>query len=373
MKISQIAITLLTLGSMLLCNLSGQEKELIDALTKVGAKGAGNEKAVQAWPAVQTLNASSVPKLLKAMNKANDLGDNWIRSAISEILGRDKTDFPDKQILAYLKDDQNTGSSRKLAFEIILKHKPNIAQSLTPKFIDDREPTLRRLAVERLLESARKAEKKPEKANALFEKVLSKGREVDQIKEAKEALEKAGQKVNIQTLMGFLTKWSTIGPFDNTGREGFGTEYPPEKKIDLQASYPGKNEKAQWSTFSTSDPFGMLNVNLQYGEIKEVLAYAHTTFKSDSARPAQFRIGSKNAWKLWLNGELLFARDEYHRGGTRVDQFIIDGDLLKGANEILVKVCQNEQTQAWTKQWEFCLRVTDPSGAALHSLKTSKK
>ena len=372
MKFTHTLIALLTLGSILLCDLPGQEKELIDALTKVDAKGTGNEKAVRAWPAVQKLDASAVPKLLEAMNKASDLGDNWIRSAISEILDREKTDFPEKQILAYLKNDRNTGSSRKLAFEIIREHKPKLAHSLTPKFIDDREPTLRRLAVEKLLESAREAQK-PAVATALFEKILSKGREVDQIKEAKEALEKSGQKVDLQSLMGFLVEWTTIGPFDNTERQGFGTKYPPEEKIDLKASHQGKNEKVKWSTFSTTDPFGMLNVNLQYGEVKEALAYGYTTFESDSTQPAQFRIGSKNAWKLWLNGELLFARDEYHRGGTRVDQFIIDGKLMKGTNEILVKVCQNEQTQPWTKQWEFCLRVTDPSGTALHSVKTSKK
>jgi hypothetical protein len=370
MKITHVPIAILTLGTFLISDLPGQEKELIDALIQVDAKGKGNDQAVRAWPSVTKLDASSVPNLLEAMNKANDLGDNWIRSAISEILARDKSGFPVKQILAYLKDDQNTGSSRKLAFELVRQHKPKLSHSLTPKFIDDREPTLRRLAVEKLLESARRTPK-PEEAKALFEKVLSKGREVDQIKEAKEALEKAGQKIDVQTLMGFLVDWHTIGPFDNTGRQGFGVEYPPEMKIDLKASYEGKNEKAKWSAFTTPDPFGMLNINLQYGEIKEVLAYAHTNFVSDSERPAQFRIGSKNAWKLWLNGELLFARDEYHRGGTRVDQFIIDGKLLKGTNEILVKVCQNEQTQPWTKQWELCLRVTDPSGTALTSVKTA--
>ena len=40
-------------------------------------------------------------------------------------------------------------------------------------------------------------------------------------------------------------------------------------------------------------------------------------------------IGSKNAWKLWVNNQLVFARDEYHRGATRVDQFILDGTLRK--------------------------------------------
>ena len=81
----------------------------------------------------------------------------------------------------------------------------------------------------------------------------------------------------------------------------------------------------------------------------------------------QFRIGSKNAWKLWVNGELLFARDEYHRGKTRIDQFVIDGKLKKGTNDILIKVCQNEQTQSWTKQWEFNFRITDQEGSVIHS------
>ena len=166
--------------------------------------------------------------------------------------------------------------------------------------------------------------------------------------------------------MGFLPDWQTVGSFDNTGRKGFNTPFPPEEKIDLDANYQGKEDKIKWSPFSTTDPFGLLDVNLQYGEVKEVLAYAHTTFRSDSVRPAQFRIGSKNAWKLWVNGKLLFARDEYHRGKTRVDQFIVNGQLREGENEILVKVCQNEQTQSWTKQWEFCLRITDPTGTALH-------
>jgi hypothetical protein len=83
----------------------------------------------------------------------------------------------------------------------------------------------------------------------------------------------------------------------------------------------------------------------------------------------QFRIGSKNAWKLWVNNELIFARDEYHRGKTRVDQFVISGKLKKGSNDVLLKICQNEQTQSWTKQWEFNFRITDLTGTPLPSSK----
>jgi len=36
-----------------------------------------------------------------------------------------------------------------------------------------------------------------------------------------------------------------------------------------------------------------------------------------------------------------------------------------GRNTILVKVCQNEQTEDWTKEWEFQLRVTDDLGTPI--------
>ena len=34
-------------------------------------------------------------------------------------------------------------------------------------------------------------------------------------------------------------------------------------------------------------------------------------------------------------------------------------------NTILIKLCQNEQMQNWTKEWEFQIRVCDPTGTAI--------
>jgi hypothetical protein len=45
--------------------------------------------------------------------------------------------------------------------------------------------------------------------------------------------------------------------------------------------------------------------------------------------------------------------------------------LKKGANQILVKCCQNEQTETWTVEWEFQLRVCDATGTAI--LATDRK
>jgi hypothetical protein len=49
----------------------------------------------------------------------------------------------------------------------------------------------------------------------------------------------------------------------------------------------------------------------------------------------------------------------------RMDQHVGAGVLHAGRNEILVKICQNEQTEDWAQSWSFQLRVCDASGVAV--------
>ena len=44
--------------------------------------------------------------------------------------------------------------------------------------------------------------------------------------------------------------WQIIGPFDNSEREGFTKVYPPENKIDLSATYQGKEARSNGSLLS---------------------------------------------------------------------------------------------------------------------------
>jgi hypothetical protein len=73
---------------------------------------------------------------------------------------------------------------------------------------------------------------------------------------------------------------------------------------------------------------------------------------------------------VWLNGELLFGRDEYHRG-QQMDQYKMKARLKKGANTVLVKCCQDEEKEEWTVEWEFQIRVCDSGGTALVSAATT--
>ena len=337
-------------------------EDALAALVAIGPEGQGNEVAAEAWPKVAALEADELPAVLDAMDKANGLGQNWLRAAVDAIVARSLKNgdkLPTKELNSFLDDVSHQPTVRRLAYELIAKASPKRAAKLVPGFIDDPAPELRRDAVAQVLEKA-----EAEKSADLYGKALRAARDVDQIKASAKALEETGRKVDLPQVMGFLMRWKVIGPFDNTDRKGFAVAYPPEKEIDFGASYEGKDGKVKWSDFSTSDSFGMVDVNLEYGELKQVVAYAHTIYESPEAQEVQFRLGCKNAWKIWLNGELLFARDEYHRG-IRVDQYAIDAKLKKGKNAILVKFCQNEQMQSWTKEWQFQIRVTDASGAAI--------
>jgi hypothetical protein len=50
-----------------------------------------------------------------------------------------------------------------------------------------------------------------------------------------------------------------------------------------------------------------------------------------------------------------------------MDQYVSPAVLRPGRNVILVKVCQNEQTQSWAREWSFQLRVCDATGGAVLS------
>ena len=144
--------------------------------------------------------------------------------------------------------------------------------------------------------------------------------------------------------------------------------FAPERKVDLSAELDGKTGQVRWQDFQTQDDYGLVDLNKPCGTLKEVTGYAYAEFYSAQARPVELRLGCKNGWKVWLNGKYLFGRDEYHRG-AEIDQYRLAGDLKKGKNTILVKLCQNEQTEKWTVEWEFQLRVTDALGTPIASAK----
>jgi len=335
----------------------------IAIIQAVGSKGAGNPEAAAAFQALSGATASSILPLLRAIEESNPIARNWLRSAVEVIIERElaaKNPLPFEELEKFLADRTQAPEARRLAFDLMLAIDRETSEKLIPGFIDDPSTELRRDAVALLMTSSRKA---GEDATT-YRKALDAARDVDQIKEIAKALAELKEKVDLSRHFGFLTNWQVIGPFHNSERKGFAEVFPPEKEVDLKASYEGKESEVTWQALSTDDPYGKVDFNKPYGKLKEVTGYAYHEFDTGEARPAELRLGCKNAWKIWLNGKLVFERDEYHRG-QRIDQYKMPVELRKGTNSILLKLCQNEQKQDWTVQWEFQLRVCDATGTAI--------
>ncbi|MEN3944218.1 hypothetical protein WJU23_23145 [Prosthecobacter sp. SYSU 5D2] len=343
-------------------------KTPLESIRAVDREGAGNEAATAAWQELTQADPATLPEVLAAMNGANPLAENWLRAAVGVIAERAVAakKLPVAAVQAFLQDTKNSPAARVVAFDLIQQAEPALAEKITPGLLEDPSSELRRHPVSRLLETGDEAlaQDKKDAAIAAYQQAMNSARDEDQIKDLAKKLKDLERPVDLPKHFGFIMDWKLIAPFTNVERQGFDTVFPPEKEINLDAVYPGKNADAKWTAFTSQDEYGMIDFNKPFTMLKEVTGYAYSEFDSAEERDAQIRLGCKNGWKVWLNGELLFARDEYHRG-AKLDQYKLPVRLKKGKNAILVKCCQNEQTEQWTVEWQFQLRVCDATGTAL--------
>ena len=347
---------------------SSDLSEQIAIIQAVGMEGTGNREAATAFQKLSQAKPSSLLPLLKAVEPSNAIARNWLRSAIEVIAERATAagnSLPLKALRDFLNDRKQSPEARRLTFELLLAIDRDATEGMIPSFIDDPSNELRRDAVAQILVEAKKQLTDSDEAAAkTYQVALDAARDVDQIQEIAKAFTEMGLELDLPRHFGFLTHWNVVGPFHNLERAGFAEKFAPEENINLDATYTGKEDEIAWQPLSTPDPYGMVDLNKPFGKLKEVTAYAYHEFDSANAQEAELRLGCKNAWKIWLNGELVFGRDEYHRG-QRIDQYKMPVKLQKGSNSILLKLCQNEQKQDWTVQWEFQLRVCDSTGTAI--------
>ena len=342
-----------------------QISDALTAINDIGVGGEGHDEAVAAMKVLNRASADNIPQILNAMTNNNKLAVNWLRSAVIKIAG-DGSGLPTQRIREYFDDKENAYLGRLLAFELLTDGKPDLANKIIPGLVDDPSLPLRYKAIAYMVQEAESLEKMDSIGMLGF--ALEKARNVDQIVDIAKSLDEKGISVDLQQQLGFLNNWNIVGNFNNKDQTGFEVVYGPEKDLenfDLEAKYEDSLESgATWSDHNTVDPTGLVDLNKVIGKVKGVIAYAHATYDSDAEQEVDIRIGCINAHKVWVNGELVMSNEIYHNG-ISPDKFVGRAKLKKGKNDILIKVCQNEQTQPWAQRWLFQVRICDESGKAI--------
>lgn len=343
---------------------------LLARIKAVGKEGAGNPDASRAWQELVKLGPAALFDILTALDDADPTAANWLRSAVDTIADREiaaSRPLPARRLEAFVKDTRHSGPARRVAYEWLVRVDASAPNRLLPTMLHDPGQELRRDAVAVVLEDGQKLLDKNEKeaATAAFKKALSGALDKDQVDLVAQQLKTLGIAVDLAKHFGFIQTWMVAGPFDNVGGKGFAVAYPPENAVDLNATYAGKEAaKFGWKRIATDDPYGKVDLNKEIAKHMGAVGYAFATVLSPSERPVELRVASNNAVKLFLNGKQVFFCEEYHHG-MRMDQYVGRGLMRKGVNEVLIKVCQNEQKDSWAQTWSFQLRLCDAIGGAV--------
>ncbi len=369
-------LLLITVAAVALPHAYGNDStdQAIAALRTVGPEGAGFEAAIPAAKQLRELPPSQIPTLLDGMNDVNPIAENWIRGVVFD-LARKANGPPLAELRKYVMDQSRNPIGRGLAMELIGKQAADQADELIAKCLDDPSLPLREMAVEQAIGQAVALSKadKNDAAKRRYRQALTSARHPRQLSTILEALKKLGDDVKPAEAFSMIASWHSIAAFDNVDGVGFDAVYPPEAefastgKLDLSATYKGKAGTISWQEVRASDE-GVVDLADAYNKEKGAVCYLYTEFESASHLPAQARLGCTNANKVWINAKEVTANKVYH-SGSMIDQYIADFELKKGINRILLKICQNEQTEPWAQEWEFQFRITDVSGKGLSSAK----
>jgi hypothetical protein len=370
------ALALLLTASVALPSFAADDvADLLKQVKAAGPEGAGTPAARAAWDRLVTRGPSVLPTLLEAMDTPDTAVANWLRTAFDRIVDEETAKggkgIPAEALLRFAKDDKRQGRARRLALEVVEELRPGTRTGLLRGWANDAE--FRFDAIEQTLaDLERDKALTKEKRTAALRELFAATRDLTQSRAVAAKLKDVGSPVSVADHFGFLRDWYVIGPFDAAGMKGFKKVYPPEEKVNLEATYDGQaNKKVAWKRYRSPEATAGLHVALvnlrePLGDAEDAVAYAYTTFEVGEAREVEFRGAADDNLTVWVNGTRVFGFEEY-RNGVRFDRHRFRVRLKHGINAVLVKVCQAPlEPPAHTEpNWEFLLRVCDTSGKGL--------
>jgi hypothetical protein len=341
------------------------------AIATVGQQAAGSAAARAARDQLAAQDAAVLPRLLTAMQTRNPVAANWYRSAYEAIVQRELTQsqptFPLDDLRTFVKSDQHAGRVRRLALSLCERLQPGYSAHLIPQLLNDSE--FRADAVDAAMAAADQALQTGDKATALarYETAFKHARASEQVVRAADKLTALGQPVDIGSQLGLVVDWWVIGPFDAPLFSGFDRSFPPQQGVDLNAEYTGQvGNPLRWVRYHTSEALGLADLVQALGPATEAVGFAYATLDAPRDIEAQLRCGADDNCTVWLNGEQVFARQQW-LNGIRFDRFVAPVKLRRGENRVLVKICQGPQHKNpdVPNNWSLQLRFCDADGTGL--------
>lgn len=155
----------------------------------------------------------------------------------------------------------------------------------------------------------------------------------------------------------YVGQWQVSGPYwrEKLGpRELFDTAFDPETGGGRWVELTARSAENPWI-------YDLTRVDREGNRC----VYVRARIQSPSAQPARLVLGSDDAVKVWLNGELVHSNFVSRPVAAGDDK--VDVNLKAGDNTVLMKVVQG------SGGWGFCCGVLSPTGQQLENVAFSAK
>jgi hypothetical protein len=160
-----------------------------------------------------------------------------------------------------------------------------------------------------------------------------------------------------EAIRGLPQAYRVVGPFTGDLR----TVYPPEKQLDVSATYPGSkpDEKLTWK-MAEVQPNGYLDLR-GFFQRDLITAYAVTYVYSPKVQKIRMLVGSTSPIRIWLNEKQVYEFADRRTAKPDTDRVTVD--LAAGWNTVLIK------SAGAPKDNGFYLRFADGEGTRVSAEK----
>jgi len=204
--------------------------------------------------------------------------------------------------------------------------------------------------------SALTAAGKKDAALELYQTLTQMSPPLEIMREVAKGMAAAGAKVDLQGLLGTITNWWVVGPFElGEENKGWNMRYVDEPNVNLSGRYMSGKRRVQWKAVVSEDPNGKIDLRKTVADGEQCIAYAYTEITVEKPTDAVLLVGVDDSEKIWVNDEQVF--ELWQARAMVVDNDRVPVKLKAGTNRILMKIWQN------TMGWEFCMRITRPDGS----------
>lgn len=167
---------------------------------------------------------------------------------------------------------------------------------------------------------------------------------------------------------GYIVGWQIVGPFDNSGRKGETSVYPPETDAFGSAqTFTGKlsGEPLSWRAIDYADAprGGYVSFDDRLRPNTDVTGYATAWVHVPAAQDVAIAVGTGGPYEVWVDGASVGGGSAYRQSHPLQDTHA--ARLQAGWNRVLVKV------SAQSGAWGFFLRVSAPDGSPIATMKSA--